>query len=333
MPHCLKKITSWPLLACTLLHCKPLHADRIRDIVEIDWSSQLSRLIKLEDFTLQIALLGSLFLGISCATLGSFLVVRQRSLFGDTLSHAVLPGVAIGFLWNLNKDPIALFWGATGTAILGAWTVNILKKTTRLKEDTILGLVLGGFYGLGICLLSMIQKIPEGTQAGLDAYLFGQASALSELDIMLLLIIFIVNHAFLFLFHKQLLLLSFDPQFARASGLHFRIFDLLITTLVALTIVVSLKAVGAILVSALLIIPGATALLLASRMHHVLILSGLFGFLSSILGAGLSFLGHNLPTGPFIVLVGSFGFAMTFLLAPKKGVLWRLLERRAHSVH
>ncbi len=153
-------------------------ADRIGDISETSTLEQARRFFSFQDQAVRYALIGSILLGISCGLLGSFLVVRKMALFGDTLSHAVLPGVALGFLWNMSKDPVAIFVGATLAGLLGGAVVTLIKQTTRLKEDTALGLVLASFFAIGICLLTRIQKISTGSKGGLDAYLFGQAASL-----------------------------------------------------------------------------------------------------------------------------------------------------------
>ena len=111
-----------------------------------------------------------------CGLLGSFIVVRKMALMGDALSHAVLPGVAVGFLWSMSKNPLAIFVGATIAGLLGTMTVGAIKQTTRLKEDTILGLVLAAFFAVGICMVTMIQRLPTGNKSGIDKFLFGQAA-------------------------------------------------------------------------------------------------------------------------------------------------------------
>jgi manganese/zinc/iron transport system permease protein len=145
------------LLCCTLPPCE---AARIGDVVETNLGEQAARFFALEDDSLRFALLGSVLLGISCGLLGSFIVVRKMALVGDALSHAVLPGVALGFLWNMNKDPVAIFAGATIAGLLGTLTVGWITRTTRLKEDAALGLVLASFFAVGICLVTMIQRLP-----------------------------------------------------------------------------------------------------------------------------------------------------------------------------
>jgi manganese/zinc/iron transport system permease protein len=169
-----------------LLSSSDATAARIGDVSTTDLWQQAVRFFTLEDPAVRYAVLGSALLGISCGLLGSFIVVRKMALAGDALSHAVLPGVAIGFLWNMTKNPLAIFVGATVAGLLGAGAVQLIRKTTRLKEDTALGMVLAVFFAVGICLVTMIQRLPSGNKSGLDKFLFGQAAALGPGDLQLM---------------------------------------------------------------------------------------------------------------------------------------------------
>lgn len=290
---------------------------------------QVWRFLSLQDAAVRTALLGSVFLGISCGLLGSFIVVRKLSLFGDTLSHAVLPGVAIGYLVAGHKDPVAIFIGATVAGILGTVLVNLIKKTTHIKEDSSLGMVLAGFYGVGIVLMNRIQKLPNGTQSGLDKFLFGQAAALSPMEVWMIGGVALASVVLVLVFFRQFLVGSFDMGFARAMGLPAGLFHYLLMMLLAFTVVVSLQAVGAVLVSAMLIIPAASAYLLTERMNRMLILASCFGVFSGVFGAFLSFLGNSLPTGPLMVLAASFLFSLSFLFSPRHGLVSRWRKRRS----
>lgn len=315
------------------LICIPSYAAKIGDVTEVGWGTQAIRFLSLQDPTIRIALLGAILLGIGCGLLGSFMVVRQKALFGDTLSHAVLPGVVIGFLWNMEKDPMNLFIGATLSGFIGLYVITVLKKTTLLKEDSLMGLVLTGFYALGICLLTMVQNIPTGHQSGLDKFLFGQASSLSWGDIKLMSIVTGLSIVTVGLFYKELLVNSFDVEFAHSTGLNKYFINDILMVLVTATIVISIKAVGIVLVSAMLIIPAATAVLLTNRLNKVIFLAIGIGLISAILGAFISFIAHNLPTGPFMVISGSVIFITAFLFAPEKGLFPRWWRHHGKSVH
>lgn len=325
--------STFAYLAFSLITSIQLHAAKISEVTDIRWTEQIFRFLTLKDPSIQVALIGVILLGICCGLLGSFMVVRQRALFGDTLSHAVLPGVVIGFLWNMEKDPLTLFIGATISGFIGLYVITVLKKTTILKEDSLMGLTLTGFYALGICLLTMVQNIPSGNQAGLDKYLFGQASSLSWDDIKLIAIVTALSIILIWLFYKELLVNSFDAEFAHSTGLNKYFLNDLLMLLVASSIVISIKAVGIVLVSAMLIIPAATAVLLTNSLHKVIFLATGIGLLSAVLGAFLSFIAHNLPTGPFMVISGATIFILAFLFAPEKGLIPQWLSQRGNSLH
>lgn len=315
----------WPVLALP-----SARAARIGDRVETEGWIQVLRFISLEDPSVRFALAGAACLGVCCGLLGSFILVRRLALVGDALSHAVLPGVALGFLWNLTKDPVAIFIGATLAGLLGTVTVSLIRETTAIKEDSALGMVLAGFYGLGICLFTMIQNLPGGNKAGIDKYLFGQAAALSGGDVTLMLVVTVVTLVTVVLFYKELLVSGFDPGFAGASGFPVRLLHHLVMLLLAFAVVVALQAVGVVLVSAMLITPAATAYLLTDRFHRMLALAAVFGLVAGFLGVFFSFLGNSLPTGPFMVLAATLVFVIAFLAGPRHGLLprvWRRIRR------
>ncbi|MFT5124610.1 MAG: ABC-type Mn2+/Zn2+ transport system permease subunit [Verrucomicrobiales bacterium] len=323
----------WCLLFCGL--ASPVFAERIGDVVETHMWEQAVRFFTFRDPALRYALAGAILLGISCGVLGSFIVVRKMALMGDTLSHAVLPGVAAGFLWSGTKDPLAILIGATAAGLLGTFMVSIIRQTTRIKEDACMGLVLGSFFAVGICMLTLIQQMETGNQSGIDKFMFGQAAALNADDIRLMAICTVVVLIIVTLCYKGFLAASFDVGFAASLGLPVRMLHYLLMGLLAFCIVISLQAVGVVLVSAMLITPAATAYLLTDRMHRMLLYAAGFGMLSGALGAFLSFQGNNLPTGPFMVVGASSFFLIAFLIAPRHGVLvrWFRHKRRSQRIH
>ncbi|HEY3969479.1 MAG TPA: iron chelate uptake ABC transporter family permease subunit [Planctomycetaceae bacterium] len=293
--------------------------------------TQLVRFWTFHDRAVQTAAVGMAFLAISSATLGCFILLRRMSLLGDSLGHAVLPGVCLGFLVNLKKDPLWILAGALASAFLASWLIGFLKRHSRLKSDAVMGLVLSGFYGIGIVLLTRIQRIPAGTQSGLRGFLFGQASAISERDlwvmgIMSLVIVLSVAVAF-----KELVLTSFDEGFATAIGLPVRSLHYLLMGLTALAVVISIQVMGLVLVSAMLITPAASALLFTDRMRTLVLLAVAFGVTGGLLGLNLSFLDSNFATGPFVVLTLAIVFAGAYLFSPRYGVAVRALRRWRQS--
>ncbi len=281
------------------------------------------------DESVRIVVLGSILMGISCGLIGSYVVSRRLSLFGDTLSHAVLPGIAIGFVWAGEKNNLSLLVGASVAGFLGVCCIGLLNKSTKIKEDSSLGIVLSAFYAVGICLLTRIQKSGMSEQSGLESYMFGQASALSYGDLEILSIALLLVGAFVFANYKELLVTGFDPEFSKSIKLPAELLQYCLWALIAFCVISSLQLVGVVLVSALLVIPAATASLLAQRYAGYLALACLLGAASGLGGSFLSFLGNNLPTGPLIVLSSTSLFLLILFCRPKNGLIIRWLNFRS----
>ena len=320
------------LMAILLAATPQLWAARIGDLTETSVLEQAARFFTFQDTSLRVALVGCILLGLNCGLLGSFIVVRRMSLVGDTLSHAVLPGVALGFLWNMSKDPTAILTGATLIGALAMLTVTAITRTTRLKEDAAMGLVLSSFFAIGMCLITMIQQLPTGQKSGLDKFFFGQAAAMNSDEVWVLGVTAALSLAFIVVCWRALLTLSFHREFGESLGLPMAALHHIVMLLTAFAVVTAMQAVGVVLVSAMLIIPAATAYLLTDRMHRLVIYAAVLGVLTAGLGAFFSFLGNNLPTGPFMVLAGAAFFAVAFLFSPRHGWLTRLWRQRSLRV-
>ena len=318
----------------TLLLPQVLSAEQIRGPESIEFFDRAMRFFEMRDHSVRVVALGSVLIGISCGMMGSYVVTRKLSLFGDTLSHAVLPGIAIGFLWAESKDNLALLLGASFAGFLGVACISLLKKFTKISQDSALGIVLSGFYAVGICMLTRIQKMDFGNQSGLDTYLFGQVSALSTNDLIGVCASLVLITLFITLNYKELLISGFDPEYARSVRLPADILQYLLWALLAFCVITSLQVVGVILASALLIIPAASASLLAKRMSSYLCIAASLGAISGLGGAFLSFLGDRLPTGPLIVLTASFLFLLILVFRPHHGILvsWVKSRLQSHSI-
>ena len=307
-----------------------VHAARIGDVQEANTWEQALRFLTFQDPSVIWWLLGALLLGASCGLLGTFIVVRRMALLGDTLSHAVLPGVVLGYMWNMEKDPLAILVGATAAGLIGTVLVSLIRRTTKLKEDAALGMILASFFALGIALLTMVQQSHAGNQSGLDKFLFGQIAAVGMEDIRIMAVVTLLNTGLIFFLYKGFLMVSFDESFAQSIGLPSRALHYLMMLMLAVTIVISLKAVGVVLVSAMLVTPAATAFLLTNRLSTMLWLSALIGMLTGAGGAFFSYLGSHLPTGPLMVLTSGAIFLTAFLFAPRQGLVlrwWRYRDR------
>jgi len=283
------------------------------------------------DHTLRTVAMGAGIIGITAGVLGVFAVLRRQSLLGDAISHAALPGVALAFLFTLSKQPLVLILGALAAGWLAALLVSVVTRTTRIKSDSALGIVLAVFFGIGMVLLTYIQNLATARQAGLDKFLFGNAATMLTGDVITMGILGAVALVLVALFWKELKLLTFDYQFAQAQGWPVFALDVLLTTLIVLAIVIGLQAVGVVLMSALLIAPAVAARQWTDNLSVVVILAAVFGVLSGIGGAITSAGIAKLPTGPTIVLFASTLVLLSLFFAPSRGLFWaHLRHRRQH---
>jgi manganese/zinc/iron transport system permease protein len=286
----------------------------------------------INDYTLRTVALGSATLGIVSGALGTFAVLRKQSLLGDAISHTALPGVALAFLLTGMRLPVLLMAGAAVSGWLGTLAVMAIVRRSRVKQDSALGMVLAVFFGVGLVLLTLVQRMPQASKAGLDTFLFGQASALLESDVWTMGIVGGVALLLLAVFFKEFKLLAFDPEFAQSMGFPIRMIDIMLTTLLVAAIVIGLQTVGVVLMSAMVVAPAAAARQWTDRLSLMVILSAVFGALAGISGAVLSSLTARLPTGPTIVLCISAIVLVSLLLAPNRGLLYNYLRSR-HRRH
>jgi manganese/zinc/iron transport system permease protein len=278
------------------------------------------------DYTLRTVALGVAVLGAVSGALGSFAVLRRQALLGDAMSHAALPGIVLAFLLTGQRDPLILLLGAGATAWLGAVLLLGITRTTRIKEDSGLALILAVFFGLGLVLLSISQRNPNAAQAGLSSFLFGQAAAMVTRDVITIAVIGAGALLIVGIFWKQFKLISFDPDFAASIGIPVRRLSVLLTSLIIVAIVLGLQTVGVVLMSAMLVAPAAAARQWTNRLGVMVLLAALFGAFAGVTGAVISSTARGLSTGPTIVLCVSVIVVVSLLFAPGRGVVWRKLN-------
>jgi manganese/zinc/iron transport system permease protein len=283
------------------------------------------------DYTLRTVALGAGVLGIVSGALGAFAVLRKQSLMGDAISHAALPGVVIAFLLTRSKAPLALILGAAIAGLTATLWMSSIKGNTRLKEDSTLGLVLSVFFGLGLMLLTYTQRLPDARQAGLDTFLFGQAAALLEQDVIIMAVLGGIVLAILALFWKEFKLLSFDREFGASLGLKMGALDILLTSLLVIAIVIGLQAVGVVLMSALVVAPAAAARQWTDRLGVMVGVSGFFGALAGVSGAVISSTTERLSTGPMVVLCVTAIVVFSLLFAPNRGLVWNWARQKRNQ--
>lgn len=277
----------------------------------------------LSDYTLRTIALGAATLGVVSGVLGAYAVLRRQSLVGDAMSHAALPGVVLAFMLTGLKSPPVLMAGAAVSGIAGVLLLILVTRTTRIKEDSTLGIVLSVFFGVGLLLLTWLQHSPDARQAGLTTFLFGQAATLVARDVMVMAIFGGAALLVVALLWKEFKLLSFDRDFGASLGLPMQALEVVLTALLVVAIVIGLQAVGVVLMSALVVAPAAAARQWTDRLGVMVLLSALFGAIAGVGGTILSGLGRGLATGPVIVLVAGALVLLSLLLAPGRGLLWR----------
>ncbi|MBY5968206.1 metal ABC transporter permease [Halomonas denitrificans] len=282
----------------------------------------------LGDYTLQNVVLGAAMLGLVSGVLGSFAVLRKQSLLGDTLSHAALPGVCLGFIIAGGREMGSILAGALFTGSLAALVMLLLTRMSRLKTDAALGISLSVFFAIGVVLLTYIQGTGNASQGGLDAFLFGQAAATLRSDLWIMAAVGGVALALVAGLWKEFKLVSFDAQFAATQGMPVSLLDGLMTIMIALAVVIGLQMVGVVLMAAMVIAPAVAARQWANRLESMVALSALFGILGGVVGAVISATGPGLATGPLIILSLSSVVLVSLLFAPRRGFLWEILKLR-----
>ncbi|MFT4006943.1 MAG: iron chelate uptake ABC transporter family permease subunit [Lacrimispora sp.] len=284
------------------------------------------------DYTFQTVALGSALLGLISGVLGSFAVLKKQSLLGDGVSHSALPGVVMAFVLLGSKKTEVLLLGALLSGLLATLFIVGVVRHTRVKFDSALALVMSVFFGLGLVLLTYVQKIPNSNQAGLKRFIFGQASTLLQRDIHLMVICGIILLALVVLFWKEFKLFTFDADFAQSLGFSPKKLNLLLSFMIVLAIIIGLQTVGVILMSAMLITPAVAARQWTNKLWVMVTLSALFGAVSGIMGTAASSLMPKLPTGPAIVVCVSAIVLVSVLFAPGRGVLYRIYQRRKNRL-
>ena len=278
---------------------------------------------------------GAALLGAAAGAVGCFAVLRRQSLQGDVVSHAALPGVALAFLLG-GRSPLLLVLGGAAAGWVALALVGVVGRRSRVPTDAALGGVLAVFFGLGLALMQRVQVMPKAAGNPLDRVLFGAAANLRADDVWVIGVTAALALAVLALSWKELKLLAFDPDYAASVGLPTRGLDLLLTTLTVAAVVVGLKAVGVVLMTALLVAPAAAARQWTNRLGVMVLLAAAFGAAS---GAGGTLLAHHLgaqydagvPTGPTIVLVASVLVAASLAFGSARGLVWDLLPRKTKN--
>jgi manganese/zinc/iron transport system permease protein len=282
----------------------------------------------LADPNMQWIFLGCTMLGLSSGVIGCFSYLRKQSLMGDTLAHAALPGICIAFMLTGIKSIGIFLIGAGIAGIIATFGIGYITRNSKLKQDAAMGIVLSGFFGLGIVLLTLIQHGNYGNQAGLDKFLFGQAASMIASDVITMTVVCVSLITICTLLFKQFKIISFDPGFARGIGYPVAFLEQLLMFLIVVAVVAGIQAVGVVLVAALLITPAVSARYWTDRLGLMVVLSGLFGAVSGAAGTWISASVSNLPTGPVTVLAATMLFCFSILFGPQRGLIAKRLLRQ-----
>lgn len=293
----------------------------------------LEALLLQAGYNAALVAVGAGLLGFAAGASGTFMFLRKRALVSDAIAHATLPGVCLAFILMValggdGRNLAGLLIGSALTAWIGLLIIEWMTHHTRLAEDTAIGAVLGVFFGIGIVLLTVIQTMSAGRQAGLEGFLLGATAGMLRQDAVVIAVGGSLAVLTTWLLRRPMTLVSFDAEYAAALGYDVRRIDLLMMGLVLAITVIGLKLVGLILIVAMLIIPPVAARFWTERASRMIWISGGIGGAAAYIGAALSASAPALPTGPIIVLMAATIFVLSLFLAPVRGVLAAVLRQR-----
>ncbi len=296
------------------------------------------------------ALLAAIMVGIMCGVLGCFIVLRNMSLIGDALAHAVLPGVVFAYIavqliggyflcsGIVGEDcrdvlkpwyPFGFFIGSILAALLTSVIITWIQRNVRTENDAAIGIVFTTMFALGVIGISELSK-NQSVHLDLKDMLFGNILGVSNSDLWITSIVALGIISSIFIFYKQLLITTFQEEVAKTMGIKTHLIHYYLMLILSFAVVASLRTVGVILVVAMLIIPAATSLLLSDKLNKVIIISGIIGFLASFIGMNLAILFDTTP-GPLIVVVATTFYFLAVFLSPKKGLLIQQIRQRKLS--
>ncbi|MEL6140136.1 MAG: metal ABC transporter permease [Bacteroidota bacterium] len=272
------------------------------------------------------AIVASSLVGLMCGVLGCFIVLRNMSLVGDALAHAILPGVVIAYM-IVGYSALGFFTGAVVAGLTTAAGITWIQQKVKTKNDAAVGIVFTSMFSLGVILISRISR-SDGVHLDLKDFLFGQVLGISDTDLLLTGLVTIYVLISVTVFYRYLFASTFQSVVAQTMGISVKMLHYFLMLLLSFAVVASLQTVGVILVVAMLITPAATALLLAKRLRQVLVIAGGVGLLSAILGMAVAVL-LNTPPGPAMALVATLIYLLTVVFSPQKGLLVKSRRRQA----
>ena len=285
-------------------------------------------------YTLTLVMVGTFVLGLLGGFLGSILVLRRQALMGDALAHATLPGVMLAFMLLSTRSLNVLLLGAFLSAWVAYGLMQLIRRQTIIGWDATMALMLSGFFGFGQWLLSIIQRQGRAAQGGLSRFIFGQAATMLQGDVITLMVVSSLVLVILLLALNSIRSVVFDRTHFRSLGYSSKPIEWLLSTATLIFIVLGIRLVGVVLISALLIGPALIARLWTSRFSMMLLLASVVGGFSGAIGSYSSATVLNVPTGPMIVLVLGFVLMLSLAFAPQEGAVtrWRHTHRLRRNI-
>lgn len=280
----------------------------------------------LSSYTFKVVTIGCALLAMISAIIGNFAVLKRESLLGDGVAHASLAGVCMAFLLTGKKEMYILLLGALIVGLICVSLIHYIQLYSRIKFDSAIALILSSFFGLGLVLLTYLKKIPGAKKAGLNRFIFGQASTLVVKDIYFILTIGFILLFIVILFWKEIKISIFDKEYAKTLGIDSDKIRFLVSILIVMNIILGIQIAGVILITAMIVAPAVAARQWSNSLLIVVILSGIFGFLSGAFGAIISTLDTSLPTGPLIVMNSSFFVIFSLIFSNKEGIVVKLYK-------
>lgn len=282
--------------------------------------------IFLGSYTFKVVTIGCALLAMISAVIGNFAVLKRESLLGDGVAHASLAGVCMAFLLTGKKEMYILLLGALFVGLICVSLIHYIQLYSKLKFDSAIALMLSSFFGLGLVLLTYLKKVPGAKKAGLNRFIFGQASTLVVKDIYFILTIGFILLFMVIIFWKEIKISIFDKEYAKTLGIDSDKIRFLVSILIVINIILGIQIAGVILITAMIIAPAVAARQWSNSLLTVVILSGIFGFLSGAFGAIVSTLDTSLPTGPLIVMISSFFVILSLIFSNKEGIVVKLYK-------
>ncbi|MFR0367980.1 metal ABC transporter permease [Candidatus Phytoplasma palmae] len=284
------------------------------------------------NYTVLKIFLGTSLLGFTSGILGVFIILKKKDLLGDTLSHAILPGIAISYIYFKNTSEWVIWIGAFGASIISLFLIEIIKKYSKIKSDTILSLILASFFGLGNILIAFIQKENQDSSiAILEKFILGQTALISKEHVLSVVVVAVITFILITFLWKEIKIFIFDEFFAKSLGFNNIIISLILNTLLIGVIVISLKMTGIILTSAFLIMPGVISRQISDKLFINACIASSVTFFSSFIGILISLEIENMPTGPIIIIITTIFIFITCLFSNKHGILKKYFKNKKYK--